>query len=108
MQMKNTRIKKGSGGRFLGPDIILRIRISVSFADPDSRVEKVYLNHSLYISHIGGAELMATLCEDFSKVNNQSTVFEGRFPKYDNEIALAGKYASETGYFRGSEGSNRG
>ena len=69
----------------------------------DSRVEKVYLNHSLYISHIGGAELMATLCEDFSKVNNQSTVFEGRFPKYDNEIAIAAKYARENGFKVGDE-----
>ena len=40
MHTENTKIKKGSGGRFLGPDIILRIRISVSFADPDRGVEK--------------------------------------------------------------------
>ena len=38
----------------------------------DSRTEKVYLYNSLNVSHVGGVELMATLCDDFSKVNNQS------------------------------------
>ena len=69
----------------------------------DSRVEKVYLYNSLNVSHVGGAELMATLCDDFSEVNNQNTVFEGRFPKYDNEIAIAAKYAKEHGFKIGDE-----
>lgn len=69
----------------------------------DERVEKAYLYHSLNVSHAGGAELMATLCGDFSKANNQNIVYEGRAPKYDNEIALAGKYASETGFKIGDE-----
>ncbi|MDE6373571.1 MAG: ABC transporter permease, partial [Clostridia bacterium] len=69
----------------------------------DSRVEKVYLYNSLNVSHVGGAELMATLSDDFSKVNNQSVVFKGRFPKYDNEIAIAAKYAKEKGYSIGNE-----
>ena len=46
---------------------------------------------------------MATLCDDFSKVNNQSVVFKGRFPKYDNEIAIAAKYAKEKGFAIGNE-----
>lgn len=69
----------------------------------DSRTEKAYLYNSLNISHVGGAELMATLCDDFSKVNNQSVVFKGRFPKYDNEIAIAAKYAKEKGFAIGNE-----
>ncbi len=69
----------------------------------DSRAEKVYLYNSLNVSHVGGAELMATLCDDFSKVNNQSVVFKGRFPKYDNEIAIAAKYAKEKGFAIGNE-----
>lgn len=64
----------------------------------DSRTEKAYLYNSLNVSHADGAELMATLCDDFSKVNNQSVVFKGRFPKYDNEIAIAAKYAKEKGF----------
>lgn len=69
----------------------------------NSRVEKVYLYNSLNVSHAGGAELLATLCEDFSKLNNQNTVFEGRFPKYENEIAIAAKYAKENGFKIGDE-----
>ena len=69
----------------------------------DSRTEKVYLYNSLNVSHVGGVELMATLCDDFSKVNNQSVVFKGRFPKYDNEIAIAAKYAKEKGFAIGNE-----
>ena len=69
----------------------------------DSRAEKAYLYNSLNVSHVGGAELMATLCDDFSKVNNQSVVFKGRFPKFDNEIAIATKYAKEKGFAIGNE-----
>lgn len=69
----------------------------------DSRVENAYLYTSLNISHTGGAELMASICEDFGKINNQNVVFEGRFPKYDNEIAIAAKYADENGLKIGDE-----
>lgn len=69
----------------------------------DERVEKSYLYNSLNVSHVGGAELMATLCDDFSKVNNQSVVYKGRFPKYDNEIAIAAKYAKQKGFQVGGE-----
>ena len=69
----------------------------------DSRVEKVYLYTSQSVSHTGGTELLANICEDFGKVNNQHVVFEGRFPKYDNEIAIAAKYADENGLKIGDE-----
>ncbi len=61
----------------------------------DDRVEKAYLYNSLNVSHVGGVELLAVQCDDFGKLNNQDYVFEGRFPKYDNEIAIAAKYAKE-------------
>ncbi len=69
----------------------------------DARVEKAYLYNSINVSHVGGTELMATLCDDFTQVNNQDVVFEGRFPRYDNEIAIAAKYADEKGFAIGSE-----
>lgn len=72
-------------------------------ASADNRAEKIYLYTSLNVSHVGGSELLATLCDDFSMVNNQNTVFEGRFPKYDNEIAIAAKYAKENGFAIGDE-----
>lgn len=69
----------------------------------DERVEKVYLYSSLNVRHVGGLELMATLSDDFSKVNNPSVCVEGRFPKYDNEAAVAAKYAREKGLTIGDE-----
>ncbi|MCI8550555.1 MAG: ABC transporter permease [Lachnospiraceae bacterium] len=69
----------------------------------DARVEKVYLYNSLAVSHKGSLELVATVCDDFSKVNNQGVVFKGRFPKFDNEIAVAAKYAKEKNLSIGDE-----
>lgn len=61
----------------------------------DDRVEKVYLYHSIEVRHVGGVALLATVSDDFTKVNNQSICIEGRYPKYDNEMAVAAKYAKE-------------
>lgn len=69
----------------------------------DGRVEKYYLYNSLNVSHAGGAELMATICNDFTEVNNQSVIYKGEFPEWDNEIAIAGKYAKENGFKVGDQ-----
>ncbi|MDE6200811.1 MAG: FtsX-like permease family protein [Clostridiales bacterium] len=69
----------------------------------DGRVEKIYLYHTINVTHVGGAELMATLCDDFSVVNNQTVVYKGRYPKYDNEIAIGAKYAKQKGFEIGNE-----
>lgn len=69
----------------------------------DDRVEKIYLCYSLPVSHVEGLELWATICDDFSSLNNQSVVFEGRFPKFANEIAIAAKYAKENNLKIGDE-----
>ncbi len=71
--------------------------------DDDGRVEKAYLYNSINVSHMGGVELVATFCDDFSQVNNQNVIFEGRFPKYDNEIAIGALYADEKGFVVGDE-----
>ncbi len=63
--------------------------------EKDKRVQKIYLYHSTEVRHVGGMALMATMSEDFRDVNNQNVCFEGRFPKYDNEMAVAAKYAKE-------------
>ncbi len=71
--------------------------------DADSRVEKTYLYTSINVTHEGGAELLVTVCDDFSKVNNPNVIYKGRFPKYDNEIAIGAKYANEKGFDVGNE-----
>ncbi len=75
----------------------------LSELNADGRVDKVYLYTSLNVSHVGGADLMATLCDDFSEVNNPDVIYKGRFPKYDNEIALGAKYAKENDFAIGDE-----
>ena len=71
--------------------------------ETDSRVEKVYLYHGAKVWHVGGVELDGIICDDFAQVNNQSVVFGGRFPKFDNEIVIAAKYAREQGFAVGDE-----
>ena len=86
--------------------INVQIEVEDDFLDAlnsDSRVEKSYLYNSVTISHVGGAELLANMCDDFSVLNNQNTIFKGRFPKYDNEIAIGAKYAKEKGFEVGNE-----
>ena len=69
----------------------------------DSRVEKAYLYTSLNVTHAGGSELLAIVCDDYSKVNNPGVVYMGRFPKYENEIAIGAKYAKDKGLQLGNE-----
>lgn len=71
--------------------------------EKDGRVEKVYLYHTQTVGHVGGAELVAVICDDFSQVNNKEVVIEGRFPEFDNEAAVAAKYARDHGYGIGDE-----
>ncbi|MDE6614939.1 MAG: ABC transporter permease, partial [Lachnospiraceae bacterium] len=65
--------------------------------EEDSNVKKAYLYNTVNIQHKEGSVLAATISDDFSKVNNQDVCIEGRFPKYDNEIAIGVKYAKEKG-----------
>ena len=38
-------------------------------------------------------DLMMYLVDDITKMNNKNVCYKGRFPKYDNEIVVSGKYA---------------
>ena len=69
--------------------------------EPD--VEKIYLYNMMNVRHAGGVELMATLCDDFAELNNQDICIEGRYPQYDNEVAVGVKYAREKGLEIGEE-----
>lgn len=70
----------------------------------DSRVEKLYeYTAAVALQHTGGTSLIATISDDFSKLNNQSIIIEGRFPIYDNEVAVGAKYAKENDLKVGDE-----
>ncbi len=76
-----------------------------SALEADSRVEKFYLytNNNTEIQHVGGDRLAISVIDDFSGLNNQEMVIEGRFPQYDNEFAVAAKYARDNGLTVGDE-----
>lgn len=71
--------------------------------ETDAAVEKAYLFHTADVGHVGGVSLKAMVSDDFSQINNQDMCFRGRFPKYENEMALAVKYARERGLEIGDE-----
>lgn len=76
----------------------------LSAMEADSRVEKLYLfTNNAGVWHVGGVSLAATVIDDYEKLNNQKVVIEGRFPKYDNEMAISAKYARENGLATGDE-----
>lgn len=69
----------------------------------DPAVQKAYLFHSAEVRHAEGLDLLATISDDFSLLNNQQICYQGRYPKYDNEVALAAKYARENNLKTGDE-----
>ena len=77
----------------------------ISVLENDSRVEKFYLftNNNMEIQHVGGTTLYVSVTNDCSKMNNQSMAVEGRYPKYENEFAVAAKYAKDNDIKVGDE-----
>lgn len=48
-------------------------------------------------------KLQANVMEDTEKLNNKDVCYKGRLPKYDNEIAISGKYCKTYNYNIGDE-----
>ncbi|MDE7394722.1 MAG: ABC transporter permease [Clostridiales bacterium] len=71
--------------------------------EADSRVEKAYLYTTINVTHVGGAELLTTVCDDFSKVNTPAIIYKGRLPRYENEMAIGARYAKERKFAVGDE-----
>ncbi len=69
----------------------------------DERVKSYYLYHMLDVSHVGGTKLVTIVSDDFSKLKNQDMCIKGRFPKYENEVAIGIKYANDKGLHLGDE-----
>lgn len=47
--------------------------------------------------------LWTNIFDDIEKMNNKDVCYKGRLPKYDNEVAVSGKFAKEYGYEIGDE-----
>lgn len=48
-------------------------------------------------------KLWSYIMDEPSRLKNQNVIYNGRFPEYDNEIAVSGKFAKEYGYEIGDE-----
>ena len=58
---------------------------------------------NLTINYKDEDRLNAYVFDDPDKMNNREVCYKGRFPKYDNEIAVSGKFAKEYGFEIGDE-----
>lgn len=72
-------------------------------AETEDDITKIYVYNSVEVRHVDGVALTATMAEDFSQVNNQDVCYQGRFPQFDNEVAIGVKYAREKGLEIGDE-----
>lgn len=72
-------------------------------AETTDDITKIYMYNSVEVRHVDGVALTATMAEDFSQVNNQDVCYQGRFPQFDNEVAIGVKYAREKGLEIGDE-----
>ena len=48
-------------------------------------------------------KLFTYAIDDMDKLNNKDVCYEGELPKYDNEVAVSGKFAKDYGYSIGDE-----
>lgn len=59
-------------------------------------VENAFFYQGEYVMYKeDGLELMCNVSQDFTNLENQSSVYSGRFPKFHNEIAINGLLARE-------------
>ena len=56
-----------------------------------------------YVYYNDEDKLWAYIIDDTDLLNNKSAIYEGRIPKYDNEIAVSGKFTKEYGLQVGDE-----
>ena len=56
-----------------------------------------------YLYYNDEDKLWSYIMDDPALLKNKSVVYEGRFPEYDNEIAVSGKFAKEYGLKTGDE-----
>lgn len=75
----------------------------VKIFEEDTRVEKAYLYHMEDLRHVGGISLLVILSDNFMDFKNQDLCIEGRFPKYNNEVATGARYAKDKGIKIGEE-----
>lgn len=70
----------------------------LNLLEEDERIDRFYLYHQTEnIAEPGGNGVNLIVFDDAGELNNPTTLFEGRFPEYADELALGGKHAEERG-----------
>lgn len=66
--------------------------------EADSRTERFYLySQDTNLAEPGGPGLWSIVIDDGSDLQNQTIVYSGRLPIYDNEVAVGAKHAAARG-----------
>lgn len=68
--------------------------------DGTKNVQRV---HMVSVFYKDEDRLFSYSIDDMEKMNNKDCCYEGEIPKYDNEIAVSGKFASDYGFHVGDE-----
>ncbi len=74
----------------------------LKYMEENKQIKHTYYYTNQPINH-NDTQLLASVYEDAEKIGNKSIIYEGRFPKYDNEVAINGSYASANGFKIGDE-----
>ena len=69
----------------------------------DEGAKNVRYLMNMYFKYKDEEVLNAYVARDVDSLNNKDVLYKGRFPKYDNEIAIGGKFCKLYGYEIGDE-----
>ncbi|MBP5249782.1 MAG: ABC transporter permease, partial [Lachnospiraceae bacterium] len=70
---------------------------ALSFLEERGDISNIRRMIQLNLNYHNEERFVTYVFDDVSKMNNKNVCYKGRLPKYDNEIALSGKFASEYG-----------
>ncbi|MCR5767048.1 MAG: ABC transporter permease [Lachnospiraceae bacterium] len=76
---------------------------ALEYLESRSDVSNIRRMIELYLYYNDEEKLRTYVYDDLSKLNNQDACYKGRLPKYDNEVAVSGKFAKEYGFKIGDE-----
>ncbi len=76
---------------------------ALTFLEERNDISNIRRMIQLNLNYNNEERFVTYVFDDVSKMNNKNVCYKGRLPKYDNERAVSGKFASEYGYSIGDE-----
>lgn len=65
--------------------------------ESSEKVRQVFTYTTTTLKGADGQQIFSHVTQDYARFDNQNMAYEGRFPKYENEVALGGLLARELG-----------